>query len=282
MFRLNSLAALTAAVALTIAPQMAEAGGHKGVSVNFHGGNIQIGAPGHHTIGHISHKPYCPPVFKPIHPPIYKPVCPPVFKPIVHPPVFCPPPIVLPPPVVCPPVACPPPVVCPPAPPVICPPPAHVCPPPVITPVCCHKPVCECETTPAWYFGMSLQRIQTPLGIGLQVFSITPNSPAAVSGLKVGDVLLMANGQSLQAVQSNEEGVALLQSLVVVGQPVAATPVPTAVPTMLVSHVVPQPVLQASINLTVLDTQSNQLASLTVMPQSLETPAPVIVTAMAF
>lgn len=103
---------------------------------------------------------------------------------------------------------------------------------------------------------MSLQVVQTTFGIGLQVHDVTHGSPACQAGLEVGDILVMAAGQTFERVQTNEQGVALLQSLA------TAT--------------------QANLNLVVQDSRTSQIAAMNIVPQSQAAPAPAITTAMAF
>lgn len=251
MLRSTSLAVLTAVITLGLAAPQAEAGGRNFKS-SAH--KLSVQSP---TFKSIKFKPpvisipNSPPTFKPIKlkPPVFKPYppvikpCPPIIKP--YPPIFKP--------------ICPPPVICPPKPPIICPPPIikPICHKPVVPPVVC-LPNCTCHkcTCNDWYFGMSLQIVQTSFGMGLQVHDVVPNSPAYLAGLEVGDILVMAAGQSFQTIRTNEEGVAMLQSLA------TAT--------------------QANLNLVVQDSRSNQLASINITPQSKSAPAPVITTAMAF
>lgn len=262
-----SLVALTAALTLSLSGSEVEAGGCSKGGGGFRPPvvTLPVHPPTIRPIGFPIHRPICPPTVRPIHPPIVcpppvlKPICPPVIRPICPPPVvrpICPPPVVCPP---TPPVICPPPVVCPPTPPVVCPPPVikPICYKPIAPPVVC-PPTCTCHqcTCDDWYFGMSLQVVQTSLGIGLQVHDVTHGSPASQAGLEVGDILVMAAGQTFETVQTNEQGVALLQSLA------TAT--------------------DANLNLVVQDSRTSLIASVNITPQSQAAPAPAITTAMAF
>lgn len=127
------------------------------------------------------------------------------------------------------------------------------------------RPFVPPTPTRTWYFGVSLQRTQTPYGPGLQVASVTPGAPASLAGLEPGDVLLSAGSVSLQNAVSNEHGVQLLQSAVGFG----SAPAPTAATT----YIAPQPI--ANVRLTVLDVRTAQLAYLNVQPQHVGGPSPI-------
>ncbi len=205
MSRLTTLVALPAALALVLSATTADAGWSKNISID-----VQKGINLANTISR-RHGINPPPVIRPIQPPIViRPPQPPIVRPPVRPPVLRP--------------------ICPPKPPVIIHPPVRPIQPPV-----CH-PVLPVETPapttafrpigfpsapqPAvvpsrtWYFGMSLELTQTVYGRGLRIASITHGAPAAMAGLEIGDVLIVANGQGLQAATSNENGVQMIQSLV--------------------------------------------------------------------
>lgn len=208
-------------------------GGGRTPHVSIGGGAVKVGMPGHRKPIVIK-----PPVKLP-HPPV-----------VVHPPkrpIVCPkPPIVIHPPK--PPVVCPKPpiVIHPPKPPVVYPKPPVVCPPPVVEP-----PVVVCPPEPAptyaWYFGLSLERVQTNFGVGLRVASVTPGGPSHQYGLKPGDVLLVAGAVNLSQAISNTHGVELVQS--------AVTP-------------------EGSVQFTLVDGGTGQLANLAMAATPLGSPAP--------
>lgn len=273
--------AVAAALALALSSE-AEAGKRSfginvgGVRISTGGGggqpSIRIGSGGKNF--HVG-IPVRPPVTNPIHPPVV--IRPPVIKPpvvcpkppiVIRPPVITPPPVVIKPPVVCPPpVVVKPPVITPPPvvihPPVITPPPV-VCPPPVVVekppvvlpppvvvepPVCHCQHVCTCEKpiVSPWYFGMACERVQSTFGLGLRITALTPNGPAATYGLKVGDVLLVAGSSNLSQATSNEHGTTLIQSGV------------TA---------------EGTIQFTLVDSATGQLANLAMAPTPNAAPAP--------
>lgn len=279
MFRSTLTATLAAAVVLS-AGSYAQAGKSFGINlggvkignagrggrtphVSIGGGAVKIGMPGHGKPIVIKPPVHKPPIIVPPRPPIVKPpivirpkppiVCPP--KPPVHPPIH--PPIVIHPPK--PPIVCPKPpiVIHPPKPPVVCPPPV-ITPPPVVHPpvvVCPPKPCgcthhCTCKpavSTYAWYFGISLERVQTNFGVGLRVASVTPGGPSQQYGLKPGDVLLVAGVVNLSQAISNTHGVELVQS--------AVTP-------------------EGTVQFTLLDGSTGMLANLAMAPTPLGAPGP--------
>lgn len=270
MFRTALTAAIVASLTLA-SGQSAEAG----KSLNFRVGAVKIGVGGsghgrgggggHHfkvpgagnvrisvppRVSPPKHRPPVvrPPVIRPpVHPPIViRPPKPPVCRPpvVIRPPVVRPkPPIVIRPPVILPPPVCiKPPVIVPP--PVVTPPPV-VCPTPVLKPIappvlpCGCEHTCTCHSVNPWRFGMACERAHSPYGVGLRVAVISPGGPAQSYGLKVGDILLVAGSVNLSQATSNEHGVALVQS--------AVTP-------------------EGTVQLTILDAATGQLANLTMAP----------------
>lgn len=207
-----------------------------------------------------------------------------------NPPIVLPPPVTFPKPPIClprPPICLPKPPICLPKPPICLPKPPIVCPPPVVCPkppVVCPPPVCHKPVTPVclrWYFGMSVQMINTHYGPGVQVYSVQPGSPAQLAGLEPGDVMLNANNLPLAGARTNDEAVQLIQSAVTENTPVGSGPISGAPsPTFMLAStgaVQQQPVASThgSVQLTVIDVRSNTLTQLMVYPQSLtESPAP--------
>lgn len=126
----------------------------------------------------------------------------------------------LPTPIVRPPVTCPTPV------------PTPIPAPTVVRPVDYVQPGYR-----QWYFGMSLQRVSTQYGGGLQVYSVTPGAPAHQAGLEPGDILLASNSVSFATAQTNEHGVQMLQSSVDSFRPLTSLTV-IDVRTQQVTHVV--------------------------------------------
>ena len=63
-----------------------------------------------------------------------------------------------------------------------------------------HFHVIHCHAGYSYYFGAELFAVP---GIGLGVASVNPNSPAERAGLEVGDMIISANGQPLQTLNSN-------------------------------------------------------------------------------
>lgn len=225
MSRLTTLVALSSVVAVGSIASTADAGWSNNLKLQK-GINLAKSLANHHGINP-------PPGRPPVRPPVIgaPPVCKPIVRPPVHPPIHPPvqPPICIRP-IEPPPVVCPPPVVERPAPttafrPVSFP----SAPQPAVVP------------TRTWYFGMSLEITNTVYGRGLRIASITPGAPAALAGLEIGDVLMVASGQSLSQANTNEHGVQILQSLVD-----------------------PQ---YANIQLGLLDVRTQQPTYLTVMPQ---------------
>ena len=210
--RTTSLVALAATLALSA--QSADAGNRHRTGITLPGiGNISTPKI---DLGQITRGITLPrpPVTLPT-PPVTFPkppvVCPP-RQPLVHPPVH--PPLV--------------------PPPVVWPPPTPI---PTVNPVPTVNPIGFVNPAPRqWYFGMSLQRTSTPYGTGLQVFSVTPGSPAQQAGLEPGDVLLVSNSVRFAAAQTNEHGVQMLQSSVDAFRPMATLTV-IDVRTQQVTHV---------------------------------------------
>ena len=64
----------------------------------------------------------------------------------------------------------------------------------------CHFYVIHCHAAYSYYFGAELYTIP---GIGLGVASVNSGSPAENAGLVAGDMIISANGQPLQALDSN-------------------------------------------------------------------------------
>ena len=142
---------------------------------------------------------------------------------------------------------------------------------PTYRPITWQPPIVQPIAPRQWYFGMSLEVIQTAYGPGLQVASVTPGSPASLVGLERGDTLLAANSVSLQNAISNEHGVQLLQSAVTLsGGPAPTTTVSTRIAPQLIT---PQPI--GNVLLTVLDIRTGQLARLNVQPQRVGGPAAI-------
>lgn len=112
-----------------------------------------------------------------------------------------------------------------------------------------------------WYFGVSLEIADTVYGRGLRVASVTRGGPGAMAGLERGDVLMVANGQSLSHATTNEHGVQILQSLVN-----GSSPAPTA------AFVVPS---SPTVQFGVVDRRTNSPTYVTVTPQRVGgSPAP--------
>ena len=65
----------------------------------------------------------------------------------------------------------------------------------------CHFYVIHCHAGYSYYFGAELYAIP---GIGLGVAAVTPGSPADRAGLVASDMIVSANGQPLQTLDSNE------------------------------------------------------------------------------
>ena len=65
----------------------------------------------------------------------------------------------------------------------------------------CHFNVIHCDAAYSYHFGADLFAIP---GIGLGVASVNPGSPADKAGLVVGDMIISANGQPLQTLDSND------------------------------------------------------------------------------
>ena len=63
-----------------------------------------------------------------------------------------------------------------------------------------HFHVIHCHAGYSYYFGAELFAVP---GIGLGVASVNPSSPAERAGLEVGDMIISANGQPLQTLNSN-------------------------------------------------------------------------------
>lgn len=118
--------------------------------------------------------------------------------------------------------------------------------------------------TNAWYFGMSLQRIATQYGTGMQLASVTPGSPAALSGLERGDVLLTANGANFRHAGSNTHGVQILQQSVRFTSGGVQPPAPTA--TTVSTYVQPNVVSQPYTDVQVIDSRTGQVMVLRVTP----------------
>ncbi|MEN0109995.1 MAG: PDZ domain-containing protein [Planctomycetota bacterium] len=119
-----------------------------------------------------------------------------------------------------------------------------------------------------WYFGMSLDRRQTPYGVGLRVVGLTHGGPAHRAGLEIGDTLLVAGGTSLSGAWSNEHGVQLLQSAVAGGGgawPAPTGPAPTVTTVGLRPSVAPNPG-EGYVSLTVLDIRTGGTTQVAVRP----------------
>ena len=137
-------------------------------------------------------------------------------------------------------------------------------------PVTTHPPI-----TNDWYFGMSIQLRHTSYGQGLEVYSVSPYSPAAHVGLEPGDIILSANGVNFNYARTNQSGVQLLQRSVSThggGLPVPTGPVPTATAATAFAQPVTTQVstgggVQGSVQLQVLDSRTVRVVSLTVFPQ---------------
>lgn len=133
-------------------------------------------------------------------------------------------------------------------------------------PISLPQPIPQPVINRSFYFGMSLQLIQTQYGIGLQVADISPTGPAARGGLELGDILLSSGSTSFRFAQSNLQGVDMLQRSVVIsngGGIGGEGPVPTT--TTLVSTRI-QPRL-AYADLQVLDVRSGVVAPVRVTPE---------------
>lgn len=109
-----------------------------------------------------------------------------------------------------------------------------------------------------WYFGVSLQLINTQWGRGLQVASVTPGAPASLAGLEVGDILLGSSVMRFNHAYSNHHGVDLLQQSVLGGG--APAPAVTTVST----RIVPQ---SGYADLQVIDVRTGGVTNLRVFPQ---------------
>ena len=139
---------------------------------------------------------------------------------------------------------------------------------PVVTlrPIILPEPAPMPIVSRSFYFGMSLQLIQTQYGIGLQVADISPTGPAARGGLELGDILLSSGSTTFRFAQSNLQGVDMLQRSVVMsngGGIGGGGPVPTTT-TLVSTRIVPR---LAIAELQVLDVRTGIVAPVRVTPE---------------
>lgn len=124
------------------------------------------------------------------------------------------------------------------------------------------------QAGPKFRFGMTVEPLETFYGRGWVITNVQPFSPVAKAGLETGDVVLMADGRSLD-VASKRQAAMIVQSAIQVFQVPRSPSEPGLVMLTSTGPPVTHPETRsvATVDFTVINSRNGEVVNVTVQPK---------------